>query len=96
MQIIIDTLEAARLTADPAKAMDLADAIADLRAIDGARGGRDLFDVADAVARFDALRTHIDARPFDVTDGEDGASGVAELTPGGFAEWLAVLEDIAS
>jgi hypothetical protein len=98
MQIIIDTLEAARLTADPVKAMDLADAIADLRAIDVARHGRDLENVADAVTRFDAIRTHVDARPFDVTDALEpsGATGVDELTPGAFADWLAVLEDIAS
>jgi hypothetical protein len=101
MQIIIDTLEAARLTADPAKAMDLADAIADLRAIDVARNGRDLSDVADAVARFDAIVTHVSARPFDVSGddlmAEEGLLPVVdELTPGAFAEWLDVLEDLAS
>jgi len=101
MQIILDTLEAARLTADPAKAMDLADALADLRAIDVARDGRDLENVADAVARFDAIVTHVSARPFDVNgddlSAEDGLCPVIdELTPGAFADWLAVLEDIAS
>jgi hypothetical protein len=100
MQIILDTLEAARLTASPSDAMDLADALADLRAIDVARNGRDLSDVADAVARFDAIVTHVQARPFDVNgddlSAEDGLSPVIdELTPGGFAEWLDVLEDLA-
>ena len=101
MQIIIDTLEAARLTASPSDAMDLADAIADLRAIDAARRGRDLEDVADAVARFDAIVTHVDARPFyvigDGLSAEDGLCPVIdELTPGAFVEWLDVLGDLAS
>jgi hypothetical protein len=101
MQIIIDTLEAARLTASPSDAMDLADAIADLRAIDVARGGRDLEDVADAVARFDAICAHVQARPFSVNGddlmAEEGLLPVVdELTPGAFVEWLDVLEDLAS
>lgn len=98
MKLIIDTLEAARLTASPSVAMDLADAIADLRALDAALNGRDISEIPYAVQRFDALCTHIEARPFDVTDAlePNGATGVDELTPGAFAEWLAVLEYTAA
>lgn len=85
MQLIIDTLEVARLTASPAKAMDLADAIADLRAIN--RG--DPADVRDAVSSFDALRDHMAASPFADTTWDD-------LLAPAVVEWLAVLERIAS
>jgi hypothetical protein len=85
MQILIDTLEAARLTADPAKAMDLADALADLRAMNR----DDLTEVRDAVSSFDALRDHMAGSPFTDMSWDD-------LLAPAVVQWLAVLEDIAS
>jgi len=85
MQIIIDTLEAARLTASPSDAMDLADAIADLRAINR----DDLSDVRDAVSSFDALCDHMAGSPFTDMNWDD-------LLAPAVVQWLAVLEDIAS
>jgi len=101
MELILNILEQARLAASPSEALAIADAIADLRAINAARRGRDLDDVADAVVRFDAICTHVDARPFYVNGddliAEEGLCPIVdELTPGAFAEWLDVLEDLAS
>lgn len=84
MKLILDTLEAARLTASPSDAMELADALADLRAINR----DDLTEVRNAVAMFDALRDHMDASPFtDMT--------LDDLLAPALVNWLAVLERIA-
>ena len=84
MQLIIDTLETARLTASPSVAMDLADAIAVLAAIDR----DDLTEVRDAVEAYDAFRVHMDASPFnDMT--------LDDLLAPALVNWLAVLERIA-
>lgn len=85
MQLIIDTLEAARLNASPSVAMDLADAIADLRALDR----DDLTEVRVSVEAYDALRVHMDASPFADMTWDD-------LLAPAVVEWLAVLEGIAS
>ena len=55
MQLILDTLERARLTASPSDAMTLADAIADLEALDAAmdRNGWTLDETPAALDGFD-------------------------------------------
>lgn len=85
MKLILDTLEAARLTASPSVAMDLADALADLRAINR----DDLTEVRVSVEAYDALRVHMDASPFADTTWDD-------LLAPAVVEWLGVLERIAS
>lgn len=101
MKLILDTLERARLAASPSDALALADAIADLHALEDAldRHSWPLEDAARALDEFHALRDHVAAQPFDVTEGpgRDGETLqiVDDVTPGAFSEWLAGLERIA-
>lgn len=102
MKLILDTLERARLTASPSDAMILADAIADLEALDAAlgRNGWTLDETPATLDAFAAIISHVAAQPFDVLEGpgRDGETLqiVDDLTPGAFAEWLADLERLAS
>jgi hypothetical protein len=98
MQLILDTLEAARLTASPSDAMTLADAIADLEALADAltRNGWGLGDAASAMDALKDIRDHVASMPFETTDMDDGTTVVESLTPDAFAEWLATLERLAS
>ena len=101
MQLILDTLERARLTASPSDAMTLADAIADLEALDAAmdRNGWTLDETPAALDGFAAVVNHVAAQPFDVIEGpgRDGETLqiVDDLTPDAFSEWLADLERLA-
>lgn len=101
MKLILDTLEAARLTASPSDAMTLADALTDLSDLADvlAALGMTLDDVLPALGERRALRDHVRAQPFDGIEGpgRDGETLqiVDELTPGSFAEWLATLESLA-
>ena len=98
MKLILDTLERARLTASPSDALALADALADLHALEEAldRYSWPLDDAARALDDFHALRDHARTRPFDACGEADGTTTVEDLTPGAFAEWLAILERLAS
>ena len=97
MQLILDTLERARLTASPSDAMTLADALADLSDLADvlAALGMALDDVLPALDERRALREHVRAQPFETTDMDDGTTMVESLTPGSFADWLAELERLA-
>ena len=97
MQLILDTLERARLTASPSDAMTLADALADLSDLADvlAARGMTLDDVLPALGERQALREHVRAQPFETTAMEDGTTVVDDLTPGAFADWLATLESLA-
>ena len=101
MKLILDTLERARLTASPSDAMTLADAIADLEALDAAmdRNGWTLDETPAALDGFAAVVNHVAAQPFDVIEGpgRDGETLqiVDDLTPDAFSEWLADLERLA-
>ena len=101
MKLILDTLERARLAASPSDAIILADALADLEALDAAmdRNGWTLDNVPAALDDFAAVVNHVAAQPFDVIEGP-GRDGEAlqivdDVTPGAFAEWLATLERLA-
>lgn len=102
MKLILDTLERARLAASFSDALALDDAIADLGALADAmaRNGQELGDAARALDDLAALRDHVRAQPFEVTEGpgRDGETLqiVDDLTPGAFADWLATLESLAS
>ena len=101
MKLILDTLERARLAASPSDALGLADAIADLEALDAAmdRNGWTLDETPAALDTFAAVVNHVAAQPFDVIEGpgRDGETLqiVDDLTPGSFADWLADLERLA-
>ena len=97
MKMILDTLEAARLTASPSDAMTLADAIADLGDLADAltRNGWELGDAASALDDFKAVVNHVAAQPFETTDMDDGTTTVESLTPDAFPHWLAELERLA-
>ena len=64
MKLILDTLEAARLTASPSDAMTLADALTDLGDLADvlAALGMTLDDVLPALGERQALRDHVAAR----------------------------------
>ena len=98
MELILDTLERARLAASPSDAITLADAIADLDALADVLTARglDLSEVPDALAALQALRDHTRARPFESCGEADGTTTVEDLTPGAFADWLAALDRLAS
>jgi hypothetical protein len=96
MKLILDTLERARLAASPSDAIALADAIADLEALDAASDARGwtLDDAARALDAFAAVVNHVAAQPFDVVhDGE--TLQIVEDTPTAFVDWLADLEGLA-
>ena len=103
MQLILDTLEAARLTASPSDAILLADALTDLGDLADvlAALGMTLDDVLPALGERRALRDHVRAQPFEVADDlltqGDVVRGpiIDDLTPGAFADWLADLERLA-
>ena len=101
MKLILDTLERARLAASPSDAIILADAIADLEALDDTldRNGWTLDETPGALDAFAAVVNHVAAQPFEVTEGpgRDGETLqiVDDLTPGAFADWLADLESLA-
>ena len=97
MKMILDTLEAARLTASPSDAMTLADALADLGDLADvlAALGMTLDDVLPALGERQALREHVRAQPFETTAMEDGTTIIDDLTPGAFTDWLADLERLA-
>ena len=103
MKLILDTLEAARLTASPSDAMTLADALADLSDLADvlAALGMTLDDVLPALGERRALRDHVAAQPFEVADDlltqGDVVRGpiIDELTPDAFADWLDTLERLA-
>ena len=103
MKLILDTLEAARLTASPSDAMTLADALADLSDLADvlAALGMTLDDVLPALGERQALREHVRAQPFEVADDlltqGDVVRGpiIDELTPDAFPHWLAELERLA-
>lgn len=103
MKLILDALERARLAASPSDALALADAIADLEALDAAldRNGWTLDETPAALDGFAAVVNHVAAQPFDVIEGPGrdgdprGCPIVDDLTPGAFAEWLATLERLA-
>ena len=97
MQLILDTLERARLTASPSDAMTLADALADLGDLADALAalGMTLDDVLPALGERQALRDHASSRPFESCGEADGTTTVEDLTPGAFADWLATLERLA-
>ena len=97
MKLILDTLEAARLTASPSDAMTLADALADLGDLADvlAALGMPLDDVLPALGERRALRDHVRAQPFETTAMEDGTTVVDDVTPESFADWLATLERLA-
>ena len=97
MKLILDTLERARLAASPSDAIILADAITDLSDLADvlAALGMTLEDVLPALDERRALREHVRAQPFEMTDMDDGTTVVDDLTPGSFTEWLATLERLA-
>jgi len=97
MKLILDTLERARLAASPSDAILLADAIADLEALDAAmdRNGWTLDDVPTALDDFAAVVNHVASMPFKPTDMDDGTTVVDDLTPGSFGDWLDTLEGLA-
>ena len=97
MKLILDTLEAARLTASPSDAMTLADALADLSDLSDvlAALGMTLDDVLPALGERRALREHVRAQPFETTAMDDGTTVVDDVTPGAFPHWLATLERLA-
>jgi len=99
MKLILDTLERARLAASPSDAIILADAIAALDTLGDAMDdhGYTLDDAPAALNDLAAIRAHVALRPFEVTDAlePNGATGVDELTPGAFADWLATLDRLA-
>jgi hypothetical protein len=97
MELILDTLEAARRAASPSDAIILADAIADLADLGDvlAALGMTLEDVLPALGERQALREHVRAQPFDVTPMDDGTTVVDDLTPDAFPHWLATLESLA-
>jgi hypothetical protein len=97
MKLILDTLEAARLTASPSDAIILADAIAELSDLADvlAARGMDLSDALPAVGIRYALRDHVASQPFETTAMDDGTTVVDDLAPGAFFEWLAYLERLA-
>jgi len=97
MELILDTLEAARRAASPSDAIILADAIADLADLAEvlAAVGMTLEDVLPALGERQALREHVRAQPFDVTPMDDGTTVVDDLTPDAFPHWLATLESLA-
>jgi hypothetical protein len=94
MELILDTLERARLAASPSEADALRVALIDLEALADtlSREGRTLDDVVPALDALDAIQNHVEAQPFDTSDDEPL---VTELTPGAFAEWLGELERLA-
>ena len=97
MKLILDTLEAARLTASPAEADALRVALIDLEALADALG-RNGWTLDDAPAALDALkdiRDHVASMPFETTDMDDGTTVVESLTLDAFPEWLATLESLA-
>lgn len=98
MKLILDTLEAARLTASPSDALGLADALADLGDLADvlAALGMTLEDVLPALGERRALRDHVASQPFHAYESFDGSSTVKDLTPGAFIDWLATLESLAS
>ena len=97
MKLILDTLEAARLTASPSDAILLADTLADLSDLADvlAALGMTLDDVLPALGERRALREHIASQPFETTAMDDGTTVVDDLTPGAFADWLDTLERLA-
>ena len=97
MQLILDTLERARLAASPADALALADALADLGDLADALAalGMTLDETPAALDAFAAVVNHVAAMPFETTDMDDGTTVVESLTPGSFADWLADLERLA-
>ena len=97
MKLILDTLEAARLTASLSDALGLADALADLSDLADvlAALGMTLDDVLPALGERQALRDHVASQPFDVRDDEEAGLCIDDVTPGAFAEWLAALERLA-
>ena len=99
MKLILDTLERARLTASPSDAILLADALADLSDLADvlAALGMTLEDVLPALGERQALREHVRAQPFDVTEADDyvDVPQITETTPDAFADWLAELERLA-
>jgi hypothetical protein len=97
MKLILDTLEAARLTASPSDALGLADALADLSDLADvlAARGMTLDDVLPAIGSRYALRDHVASQPFDAYESFDGSSTVDDLTPGAFIGWLETLESLA-
>jgi hypothetical protein len=97
MKLILDTLEAARLTASPSEADALRVALIDLQALADvldARGAA-LDDVPAALGAHQALREHIQAQPFDACESLDGSPAVDDVTPGAFIGWLDTLERLA-
>ena len=97
MKLILDTLEAARLTASPSDALGLADALADLGDLADVMAalGMTLEDVLPALGERRALREHVRAQPFEMTAMDDGTTVVDDLTPGAFADWIQTLESLA-
>ena len=97
MQLILDTLEAARLAASPSDAMTLADALADLSDLSDvlAALGMTLDDVLPALGERQALREHVRAQPFEMTAMDDGTTVIDDVTPGAFADWIQTLESLA-
>lgn len=67
MKLILDTLERARLAASPSDAILLADAIADLEALDATldRYSWTLDDVPPALDALKDIRDHVAAQPFE-------------------------------
>ena len=102
MKLILDALEQARLNATPSDAMQLADAIADLRALADAldRNGFDISEAAGALDDLHALREHVKVQPFDVSEHltlGDVVRGpiIDETETDAFADWLGELERLA-
>ena len=97
MKLILDTLEAARLTASPSDALGLADALADLSDLSDvlAALGMTLEDVLPALGERRALREHVASMPFKTTAMDDGTTVVDDLAPGAFGEWIQTLERLA-
>jgi hypothetical protein len=98
MQLILDTLERARLAASPPDALALADAIAALDTLGDAMDdhGYTLDDAPAALNDLALIRAHVAAQPFDVTPMDDGTTVIDDLTPGAFADWIQTLESLAS
>lgn len=98
MKLILDILERARHTASPSDAILLADAIADLEALDAAldRNGWTLDEAPATLDAFAAVVNHVATQPFDVIEDEAFTLCIDELTPGAFPEWLGTLESLAS
>ena len=98
MKLILDTLEAARLTASPSDAMTLADALADLSDLADvlAALGMTLDDVLPALGERQALLEHVRAQPFEAYENDTGTTTIEDVgKPGAFADWLATLESLA-